>query len=74
MWQLTVESERLYQSQWWTRLAAFSEKRESPAPVNVRHTKKKRSGFISKTLAVLLLGFHSNRERGHAPSLPELNI
>lgn len=65
----TVESERLYQSLWWTRLAAFSEKRESPALANVGRPEKKLSGF-SKTLASLFRGFHFNQERGHAPFLP----
>ena len=64
-----VESEHLYQSLWWTRLAAFSEKRESPEPAEVRNTKKKRSSF-GKTLASLLRGFHFHQERGHARFLP----
>jgi len=65
----TVESENLYQSLWWTRLAAFNEKRESPAPANVRHAEGKRSS-LSKTLAALFRGFHFNQERGRAPFLP----
>ena len=64
----TVESEHLYQSLWWTRLAAFSEKRESPEPANVRPVEKKRSSF-SKTLAYFFRGFHFNQERGQAPFL-----
>jgi hypothetical protein len=64
----TVDSEHLYQSVWWTRLAAFSETRESPVPANERHTEKKRPGFI-KTVASLFRGFHFNQERGHAPFL-----
>ena len=69
MRKTTVESEHLYQSLWWTRLAAFSEKREGPAPANVRNTEKKRSSF-NKTLASFFRGFHFNQERGQAPFLP----
>jgi hypothetical protein len=75
MRELIVVSEHLYQSQWWTRLAAFGEKRESPAPAKIRVTEKKRSSF-SKTLTSLFRGFHFNQERGHAPflSLGELSF
>ncbi len=68
MQKSTVESAHLYQSLWWTRLAAFSEKRESPAPANTRQTEKKRSSF-RKTLASLFGGMHLNQERGHASFL-----
>lgn len=64
----TVESEHLYQSLWWTRLAAFSEKRESPA-ANTRRIEEKRSSF-RRALASLFCGFHFNQERGHARFLP----
>jgi hypothetical protein len=64
-----VESEHLYQSLWWARLAAFSQKRESPAPARIDHTEKKRSGF-SKKLASVFRGFHFSQEQGHNPFLP----
>jgi hypothetical protein len=65
----TVDSEHLYQSLWWTRLAAFSEKRESPATARVGHSEKKRSSF-SKKLASVFRGFHFSEERGHNHFLP----
>jgi len=59
----SIGSEHLYQSQWWARLAAFSETRESPPPAaNRREPEKKRASF-SRALVSLLQGFHPNRER-----------
>lgn len=61
----SIESEHLYQSLWWTRLAAFSEQREHQVPGEVRHRKKERSSVV-KTLAALFRGFHSNQKRAVA--------
>ena len=66
----TVESEHLYESLWWTRLAAFSEKRESPVPARPGHPEKRRSSFISKKLASVFRGLHFSQERGHNHFLP----
>lgn len=58
----SVANEQLYQSQWWTRLAAFSEQRESQAPVaSSRESKKEQSSF-SRTLVSLLRAFHPNQK------------
>jgi hypothetical protein len=64
-----VESEHLYESLWWTRLAAFSEKRESPVPVRLGHPEKKRSSF-SKKLASVFRRLHFSQERGHNHFFP----
>ena len=64
-----VESEHLYQSLWWTRLAAFSEKRESPVPDRLGPAEKKQLS-LSQKLASLFRGFHFSRERAHNHFLP----
>lgn len=65
-----VESEHLYESLWWTRLAAFSEKRESWVPARPGHPEKKRSSF-GKKLASVFRGLHFSQERGgHNHFLP----
>ncbi|HEV2884688.1 MAG TPA: hypothetical protein VGW36_07505 [Pyrinomonadaceae bacterium] len=50
---IPVEKKPLYQSTWWTRLAAFSENREDAARAKVSRRKKERSSF-KRTLASLL--------------------
>ena len=46
-------SKQLYQSQWWARLAAISEKGASQNSADTRPAEKEQSNF-SKTLATLL--------------------
>lgn len=50
--QASVASNHLYQSQWWARLAAISEKRDIQAPANTPPVQKEQSSF-SKALASL---------------------
>jgi hypothetical protein len=57
--QISEERHHLYQSQWWVRLAAISEKRESETPVDRQPVEKRQrqSGF-SKALASLFPADH----------------
>lgn len=64
----SVEREHLYQSQWWVRLAAFSEKREREEPARVNQREKERAG-VGKKLASLFRGLQSHQERGEASFL-----
>jgi hypothetical protein len=50
--QISVARKHLYQSQWWARLAAISEKRDSQESVNTPPVQEEPSNF-SKTLAAL---------------------
>ena len=52
----SIAGDELYQSQWWARLAAFSEKPQGRAPQKVS-PKEKQPGFI-KTLLALFRGLH----------------
>ncbi|MEK6280720.1 MAG: hypothetical protein AABN95_10240 [Acidobacteriota bacterium] len=54
---MSVEQEHLYQSQWWTRLAAFSENRAIETRENTRQISNERSS-LTKTLASLLQATH----------------
>jgi hypothetical protein len=48
----SVPSSRLYQSQWWARLAAISEKRAREVSTNTPAVQREQSNF-SKTLSSL---------------------
>lgn len=50
--QISNERNQLYQSEWWARLAAISERRDSLTAVEPPPAEKKQSGF-SKALASL---------------------
>jgi hypothetical protein len=50
--QTSLASNHLYQSQWWARLAAISEKRDVQASADTPPVQKEQSNF-SKTLASL---------------------
>ena len=50
--QTSVASNHLYQSQWWARLAAISEKRDIQASADTTPVQKEQSNF-SKGLASL---------------------
>jgi hypothetical protein len=50
--QTSVPSNHLYQSQWWARLAAISEKRDIEVSANTQPVQKEQSNF-SKALASL---------------------
>jgi hypothetical protein len=50
--QSSVPSSHLYQSQWWARLAAISEKRADQTSADTRPVEKEQSSF-SKTLSSL---------------------
>ena len=58
--QISEPRNQLYQSEWWARLAAISEKRDRPISVDPLPVKKQQSNF-SKTLASL---FSAGHERG----------
>ncbi|HYJ86957.1 MAG TPA: hypothetical protein VEW46_12920 [Pyrinomonadaceae bacterium] len=50
--QTLVASNHLYQSQWWARLAAISEKRDTQTSADTPPVQKEQSNF-SRTLASL---------------------
>jgi hypothetical protein len=50
--QISAPSNHLYQSQWWARLAAISEKRDREASTDKPAVQKEQSNF-SKTLSSL---------------------
>jgi hypothetical protein len=54
-------SEELYQSQWWTRLAAFSKKQESQAPEKISLAEGRPS--VGNKLASIFRELYSNQER-----------
>ena len=58
--QISEPRNQLYQSEWWARSAAISEKRDRPISVEPLPVKKQQSNF-SKTLASL---FSAGPERG----------
>ncbi len=58
--QISDDRSNLYESQWWARLAAISERRESMSAVDTPPVEKKQSG-LSKALASL---FPADQGRG----------